>query len=154
MRKRDPRIKELRTREDKSLGLDETYQDGWHLTHFTYSVGVKTQWKSETAGSAEIQVKTKREGERECKGNGSYLPSMSLADMLTNHLVNEIWINSVFLKRKKKILGNPLDFSMIFQYILYSADLPYSDFIDIILNFELICVCTHVCMHHTHFCIY
>lgn len=64
MRKRVPRVKELRTREDKSLGLDETYQDGRNLTHFTYSFGVKTQWKFETAGSAEIQVKTKREREK------------------------------------------------------------------------------------------
>jgi hypothetical protein len=37
------------------------------LSYFTYSVGLRTEWRSETAGSAEIKVKRKREGERETK---------------------------------------------------------------------------------------
>lgn len=66
---------------------------------------------------------------------------MSLAALLNNYSVNEIWINSVFIKRKKKKkFGNSLNFSMIFQYILYSADLSYPDFIDVIL-------CEYVCEH-------
>lgn len=63
MKNRVPRAKKLRTREDKSLNLGELTQDGWHLTHFTYSVGLRTEWKSETAGSAERKVKTKKERE-------------------------------------------------------------------------------------------
>lgn len=97
-----------------------------------------------------------KKGERESRGNGSYRPAISLAAMLNNYSVNEIWINSVFLKRKKKIKFLVIHWisQWFFQYILYSADPSYSDFIDVILSFELICVCTHVCMHHTHSYIY
>ena len=85
-----PRAKRQRTREDKGLGSSETYQRWLTLTHFTYSAGLRTEWKSETAGSAEIKVKTDKERERESRGwKLSCLAPLSLTAMLSNFLVNE-----------------------------------------------------------------
>jgi hypothetical protein len=53
------------------------------LPHFTHTVGLRTEWKSETAGLVARKVKMtqrerdrdERERERERRGNGSYLIS-------------------------------------------------------------------------------
>lgn len=64
MRNKVPRIKELRTNEDKILGLSETYQRWLTLDPLHRDCWSQNTVESETAGSAEIKVKTKRERER------------------------------------------------------------------------------------------